>query len=142
MSAKILRYFSYLSFVLLLLAPNALSTAWAQSLDPLAPENLAIIEQNGLGNQATIEQQAEAIIGSKNEALQMQLGIGNTATITQRGGNNYAEQNQIGDNNTLELHQNGQGHSAIQNQIGNNLTHKLEQFGPAGPPVIITQEQF
>ncbi len=138
MVAKILRPVGYAGLLLLLL----LSTGYAQSLDPLAPENLAIIEQNGPGNQAVIEQQQGGLTGSLNEAMQYQLGLNNQATITQRGSNNHAEQHQDGENNVLELHQDGVGHSAIQIQRGNNLSHTLEQFGPAGPPITITQEQF
>ncbi len=138
MVAEILRRFGYTAILLLLF----INAGQAQSIDPLAPENMAIIEQNGPGNQANILQQQGGLTGSLNEAIQNQLGLNNQATITQRGSNNHAEQHQDGNNNTLELNQIGEGHSAIQIQRGNNLSHSLTQSGPAGAPVIITQEQF
>ncbi|RMB64006.1 hypothetical protein EAX61_01085 [Dokdonia sinensis] len=90
----------------------------------LSEKAVALQEQNGSGNSASISQYgATNAAGAGNFAEQFQEGDDNNAFMVQNAfgtttnaGGNSAEQNQYGDRNEAAGYQNGRTHSALVNQ--------------------------
>ena len=102
--------------------------------------NKAQIQQNGNGNDASINQTftgtnfsgnvAELIQnGNINEATLTQSGSGNIHSITQHGRGNMFEASVIGDNNYSTIEQYGRENIINQDLVGNDMTFTLTQRG-------------
>ena len=93
-----------------------------------------IINQYGISNTATINQQANSINfsevsqdGFNNLAQLEQIGNGNIVNVDQYGDNNLANVIQEGDTNIANVKQEGE-QSFIVHQIGNNMVVNITQY--------------
>lgn len=97
------------------LGPEHLPTA-ALALSAL--QNAAVLQQNGIGNTARIDQQS--LGEGSNQAYISQVGAANALGLVQAGGGNLSTASQRGTNNQAYLTQNGQGNASALTQQGNN----------------------
>lgn len=112
----------------------------ANSEEGLDFSNKAQIQQNGNGNDASINQTftgtnvpgnvAELIQnGNINDAILTQSGSGNIHSITQHGNGNLFEASVIGDNNSSIIGQYGSENIINQDLLGNDMSFILTQRG-------------
>jgi minor curlin subunit len=112
----------------------------ANSVDGLDFSNKAQIQQNGNGNDASINQTLTGINalgnvaeliqnGNINDATLTQSGSGNIHSITQHGKGNMFEASVIGDNNSSTIGQYGNENIINQDLVGNDMSFILTQRG-------------
>lgn len=88
------------------------------------PNNRAIINQEGSGNEAILEQ-----YGSGNTNLINMIGNNNYAKSTQQGSSLLSVINMEGNNNALEFTQQGQNRGALFLFEGNDIKYNASQSG-------------
>lgn len=107
---------------------GSMNSVSANQFAELGGTNSAGILQNGIGNQAMIQQQAAV---GQNYLTLAQNGNGNVADLSQTGGDNQLDLTQNGDANNAVLSQDGVGLilGIIQN---GGATTVINQSGPGG----------
>jgi hypothetical protein len=106
------------------------------------PGNIAVIQQQGNGNTANIEQQAILGAAYANEAVIQQYGIGGSAGVLQQGQQNAAGIAQYGTGDKASTTQNGTNLGVQIIQYSNGASIAVTQFGTGAPgaaPVTIKQ---
>jgi hypothetical protein len=122
------------------------------SEDGLDFSNKAQIQQNGNGNDASINQTftgtnvpgnvAELIQnGNINDATLTQSGSGNIHSIDQHGSENIFEASVIGDNNSATVDQFGNNNIINQDLIGNDMSFILSQQGNGNTIIQVENDQ-
>ena len=98
------------------------------SLQPTVDvRNNALLLQNGVGNNAAINQTNPN--GTTNQAVVVQAGTGNTLGLDQTGTGNQTSFVQAGDDNQASLRQNGTANTIVGRVAGNGNNVNVDQQG-------------